>query len=61
MGHEKITRMVNIEYFDGSKWVPAGGPFGNEKIAWISLGGDEFNYRTVDSSTGEILTDKSEK
>lgn len=34
--------------------------FTNERIAWISLGSDDFNYRTVDDETGEILTDKTE-
>ena len=29
-----------------------------KKIAWISLGGDDVNYRTVDVN-GNILTDKS--
>ena len=52
--------MVNIEYWNGKEWVPAGGPFGNEQIAWISLGGDDLNYRTVDAETGDVLTDKSE-
>ncbi|MCK5613812.1 hypothetical protein KAR91_68745 [Candidatus Pacearchaeota archaeon] len=53
--------MVNLEYFNGKKWVPAGGSFGNEMIAWVSLGGDDFNYRTVDDVTGDVLTDKSKQ
>ena len=51
--------MINLEYWNGNDWVPAGGGFGNERIAWISLGGDDFNYRTVDADTGKVLTDKS--
>ena len=51
--------MVKIEYYNGEEWVPAGGPFGNEMIAWISLGGDDINYRTVEVETGTVLTDKS--
>lgn len=35
------------EYWDGKKWIPAGGPFGNADIAWSALGGDNFNYRTI--------------
>lgn len=50
--------MVKIEYFNGKEWVPAGGPFGNEAFAWVSLGGDDLNYRTVDEN-GKVLTDKS--
>ena len=29
-----------------------------EALAWISLGGDDFNYRTVDADTGKALTVK---
>lgn len=50
--------MVTLQYFNGEKWVDCGN-FGNENIAWISLGGDDFNYRTVDKESGEVLTDKS--
>lgn len=50
--------MVYLQYFNGTSWVSAGGPFGNEMIAWISLGSDNHNYRTV-TQTGEVLTDKS--
>lgn len=28
-------------------------------IAWVSLGGDDYNYRTIDEN-GNVLTDKSE-
>ena len=50
--------MVSLEYFDGKEWSPSAGPFGNEAMAWISFGGDNSNYRTVDSD-GKVLTDKS--
>ena len=50
--------MVRLEYFNGEKWVPCG-EFGNEMIAWISLGSDNLDYRTVDIETGDVLTDKS--
>jgi len=53
--------MVKIQYFNGQEWIDTGGKFGNEMIAWLSLGGDDLNYRTVDCSTGEVLTDKSKK
>lgn len=49
--------MITLEYFNGEEWVKAGS-FTNEKIAWLSLGGDYFNYRTVDEN-GKVLTDKS--
>ena len=49
--------MIKLQYFDGSEWVGCG-EFVNENIAWISLGGDDANYRTVDAN-GNVLTDKS--
>ena len=51
---------INLEYFDGKNWISASdSPWHSEQMAWVSLGGDDFNYRTVDASTGEVLTDKS--
>jgi len=49
--------MIKLEYFNGKEWVLAGN-FPNEEFAWISLGGDCVNYRTV-NALGEVLTDKS--
>jgi len=54
---EKQT--YNLEYFNGNEWVYAGGPWQNEAMIWVSLGGDDVNYRTVDNITGEVVTDKS--
>lgn len=48
---------IYLEYWNGSAWVPAGGPYFNESLAWVSLGCDDINYRTV-SSDGDVLTDK---
>lgn len=53
--------MVYLQYWNGKEWVPASGCFGNENIAWISLGGDDFNYRSIDNDTGKVLTDKSDQ
>jgi len=52
--------MVALQYFNDreKKWIDCGD-FHNEQIAWISLGGDDINYRTVDKETGNVLTDKS--
>ena len=49
--------MIILEYFNGSEWNPVA-TWCNENLAWISLGGDDYNYRTVDE-TGKVLTDKS--
>lgn len=49
--------MVKIEYFNGKEWVSAGGPFGDEELAWISLGGDNLDHRTVDADTNKVLTE----
>ena len=50
--------MIKLEYFNGKEWVDCG-KFHSEHIAWISLGGDNLNYRTVDIKSGLVLTDKS--
>lgn len=47
--------MVKLQYWDGESWVDCG-KFANERFAWISLGGDNVNYRTVDSK-GKVLRD----
>lgn len=49
--------MVSLQYFNGQEWVNCG-QYGKEELAWISLGSDNENYRTVDES-GNVLTDKS--
>jgi len=49
--------MITLEYFNGTEWVHAGR-FNNEWMAWVSLGGDNYNYRTADEN-GKVLTDKS--
>lgn len=51
--------MITLQYFNGKDWVYAG-QFHNEEFAWISLGGDDLDYRTIDSN-GNVLTDKSRK
>lgn len=49
--------MITLEYFNGTKWVKVS-TWATEAMAWISLGGDDYNYRTVDEK-GTVLTDKS--
>lgn len=51
--------MITLQYFNGKEWVTVG-EYLNEKIAWITLGGDDYNYRTIDAN-GNVLTDKSNK
>lgn len=53
----KNTNMIRLEYFNGKEWVFVQ-EWVNETLAWVSLGGDDFNYRTVDKN-GNVLTDKS--
>jgi len=50
----KEPSIVYIEYWNGKKWTPAGGPFGNAEIAWSSLGGDNFDYRVI-GFRGKVL------
>lgn len=49
--------MITLQFFDGKKWNDCG-KWLNEAMAWVSLGGDDKNYRTIDE-TGKVLTDKS--
>lgn len=51
--------MIKLEYFDGTKWVFCD-EFHSEWMAWASLGGDDYNYRTVDED-GNVLMDKSKR
>jgi hypothetical protein len=51
--------MITLQYFNGKEWVNAGQSQ-NEHIAWISLGGDNLNYRAINEN-GKVLSDKSIK
>ncbi len=55
---EQSIKMIKLEYYNGNQWV-ACGEWASEKLAWVSLGGDDLNYRTVEAETGKVLTDKS--
>lgn len=48
--------MIKLEYWNGKEWIFVE-EWSNERLAWISLGGDNINYRTVDAK-GNVLTDK---
>lgn len=48
--------MVTLEYYNGKDWVFVG-KYHSETIAWITLGGDNHGYRTVDEN-GKVLTEK---
>lgn len=50
--------MVQIQYWNGMEWVNVGNLWANERLAWISLDGDDINYRTIDVETEKTLTDK---
>lgn len=49
--------MIKLQYWNREEWVDAG-EFITENLCWVSLGGDDENYRTVDED-GKVLTDKS--
>ena len=49
--------MIELQYFNGTEWATES-TWVNETIAWVSLGGDDYNYRTIDEN-GKVLTDKS--
>lgn len=49
--------MIELQYFNGTEWTTVS-TWANEWMAWVSLGGDDYNYRTIDEN-GKVLTDKS--
>ena len=51
------NQTIELQYFDGNKWITIS-KHENERLAWYMLGGDDYNYRTIDSD-GNVLTDKS--
>lgn len=51
--------MVRLQWYDGKKWIDVG-KFHNNTFAWMSLGSDNLNYRTMDEND-KILKDTSEK
>lgn len=51
--------MVRLEYNTGKQWITCGQPFLTEALAWMTLGVDSLNYRTVDEDTGKVITDNS--
>jgi hypothetical protein len=49
--------MIELQYFNGVEWATVS-TWANEWMAWVSLGGDDYNYRTV-GEDGKVLTDKT--
>ncbi len=49
--------MIKLQYFNGTEWITVS-TWASEWMAWVSLGGDDYNYRTIDEN-GKVLTDKS--
>ena len=54
---ERTRQMILLQYHDGKCWTTTG-KWDHEVMAWMSLGGDDVNYRTIDCD-GNVLTDKS--
>jgi hypothetical protein len=50
--------IITLQYFNGKRWMDCQN-FTNERMAWLSLGGDDMNYRTALKTSGITLTDKS--
>ena len=51
----RYEQMVYLEYYNGIDWIPVDiGPFENERSAWISLGNDTENYRTIRKESGQM-------
>ena len=52
-----LQLQYNSGTYDNPEWIVIS-EWKNEKFAWMSLGKDCLNYRTVDSNKN-VLTDKS--
>lgn len=50
--------MIKLQFFDGKHWITVS-EWVSEHLAWISLGGDDINYRTIDED-GNVLTVKTD-
>jgi len=50
--------MIELQYFNGTDWKTVS-TWVNEMIAWVSLGDDNYNYRTIDED-GNVVTIKNE-
>lgn len=50
--------MIELQFLNKKEWTTIS-KWEHEYIAWISLGGDDINYRTIQN--GKVLTDKSKK
>ncbi|MEM7485825.1 MAG: hypothetical protein AAF348_11515 [Bacteroidota bacterium] len=48
--------MVTLEYFNGSEWVFVD-KYPSNHIAWIALGDDFDNYRTI-NEFGEVIMER---
>jgi hypothetical protein len=49
--------MIELQYLYDKEWKTIS-KWTSEKVAWMSLGMDYHNYRTVDQN-GKVITDKS--
>lgn len=45
--------MITLQYFNGKEWIYCD-QWPTEELCWVTLGNDNFNYRTVDES-GKVL------
>ena len=50
--------MIRLQYFNATKWETIG-EFSNSDIAWITLGDDNYNYRTIDEN-GKVIKENTE-
>lgn len=49
--------MIELQYFNGTEWITVR-TWPNERLAWISLNGDDYNYRTINKD-GTVLLEKT--
>ena len=52
--------MIRVQYFNGKEWETIS-EWGNQIIAWGSLGGDTYNHRIVDENNNVLKKDTTFK
>lgn len=52
--------MVKTQYYNGKEWIYTGDEWPNHQLAWMQLGGDNYNHRVIDEN-GKVLIQNTDK
>lgn len=51
--------MVKTQYYNGKEWIDTGDEWPRMELAWMQLGGDNYNHRVIDED-GKVLIENSQ-